>query len=936
MLQCPRSPCAALARLSLAALLVVPAPPASAQSTVLSPPSLPPVLPSTLPSGAPLPNLPAQAQQDILQRIIDAAAGRSPATLTPTPPVPASMSLPPSIAPAGPTAVPPLLASPVEPLSNTEGFFAARLPEQQPPLRQFGYDTFRGPSPSGTAAPSMGALPDDYVLGRDDEVLIAIRGRARQSYALRVGRDGTLMLPDLLPFVAAGRALRDLRTEVEARVARELGGSEAFVSVGQTRQIGVLVAGEVVRPGLQPLPALASVLDALNAAGGVRRTGSLRAVRVEGGGQTRTVDLYGVLASGTVSPDLSLREGERVVVPALGGVIAVAGDVTRPGIYELPPGAAVAPLASMLRIAGDPLRPSGNRFLLQGTDAGGRRAFAEVAPAAPLRRGDAVLVQPGADVSANALRLVGHVAAPVMRSAGGGRGVRGGFSLRALLSDPRLVRPDPYVRLGVVWRVDEATRVRRFVPFDLGRVLRGQADLPLREGDEVVVLGQADALWLSSPPVQRALRGELAVPAALPVSAPGLPVGQLPTTGSQMLAFAPPTADCPALQSLAVAARGSPLRYAHARGAGFPDLGNPPCPQVFLDYPALLSFLLDQSALLTGEVGLPGLYPILDDTGLDQVLAAAGGAGETADLSAVEFAREPLEQAGAIPLTRLSLDLRSRNFAAVRLSPRDAVRVPRGFGDRDSGPVTLVGEFVRPGTYDIRRGERLSEIVARAGGLTPQAYPYGTVFTRESVRLRQQDGFARTARELETSLIQVAAGQAVAGSRASGDLGSAINAGRELASALRDARAAGRMVVEGNPVILAARPELDVLLEPGDLIAIPKRPNEVTVVGAVLNPGSLQFATGRRASDYVRAAGGPQRFSDGSRAFVVLPNGQSVPAGLGAWQQGGPPVPPGSLVVVPQDPTPYETWGFIRDLTQVLGQISISAASLAVVSRATR
>ena len=71
-----------------------------------------------------------------------------------------------------------------------------------------------------------------------------------------------------------------------------------------------------------------------------------------------------------------------------------------------------------------------------------------------------------------------------------------------------------------------------------------------------------------------------------------------------------------------------------------------------------------------------------------------------------------------------------------------------------------------------------------------------------------------------------------------------------------------------------------MVLEPGDLIAIPKRPNEVTVVGAVLNPGSLQFATGRRASDYVRAAGGPQRFADGGRAVVVLPNGQSVPASI--------------------------------------------------------
>ncbi|WP_431283296.1 SLBB domain-containing protein [Humitalea sp. 24SJ18S-53] len=867
----------------------------------------PPQLPTTLPGGQPLPSLPAQTQQEILQRILDAAGGRG--GMPQAPPAPTFAAPAPAALPPAAIYAQPQLPLAGEPLSGTEAFFAARL---ESPLRQFGYDTFRGMT---LQAPAVGALPDDYIIGRDDEVLVSIRGRTRNAYALRVTRDGTLLLPDLPPFPAAGRTLRDLRAEIEARVQRELGGSEAFVSIGQVRQMGVFTAGEVVRPGVQPLPALATVLDALAAAGGVRKTGSLRAIRVEGPRGSRVVDLYPLLAGEAGNPDISLREGERVIVPALGGVVAIAGEVTRPAIYELPAGVLAVPLGSMLRLAGDPLRPSGNRFLLQGTDGSGRRSFSEIGAGGSIRRGDAVLVQPGADVQSGAMRLAGHVAVPLTRAAGRGS------SLRGLLADSRVVRVDPYVRMGVIWRVDPATRVRQFIGFDLGRVLSSRADQPLREADEVIILSQPDVLWLSSPPVQRAVRGE----------APGV------VTPVAAAAGAVPSLSCPALMGLAIAARSSPQRFAHARGAGFPDIGEPPCPQLFIDYPALLPFLLDNAVLLTGEVRLPGLYPILDDTGLDQVLAAAGGVSDTADLAAVEMAREPLEQSGAIPLQRTILDLRSRNFAAIRLSPRDAVRVPRGFGDRDIGPVTLAGEVVRPGVYDIRRGERLSEILLRAGGLTPQAYAYGAVFTRESVRIRQQDGFNRTAQQLEQSLIQVAAGQAVAGSRAGGvDLGSAITAGRELASALRDARAAGRMVVEANPVVLAARPDLDVLLEPGDLIAIPKRPNEVTVVGAVLNASSLQFTTGWRASEYVRGAGGQQRFADPSRAFVVLPNGQSVPAGLGSWQQGGPPVPPGSLVVVPQDPSPYETWGFIRDLTQVLGQISISAASLAVVAQAVR
>jgi polysaccharide export outer membrane protein len=864
-----------------------------AGSTLLAPPTLPPIMPN----GAPLPGLPPGTQQEALQRLLDGGATRGPppglprsAPMLAAPPY-AAQPLPPS----GP---------PQEPLSATEAFFAARL--DGPPLRQFGYETFRGDG--GGAAQGFGALPEDYVLGPDDELIVAFRGRARQTLTLRVGRDGTLLLPDLAPIPAAGRSLKDVRAHLEGLATRDLGGSEVFVSIGQVRQMNIFVAGEVLRPGFQSLNALSTLLEALSSAGGVRKTGSLRAIRIEGPRGGRVVDLYAIIADAPGETALGLREGDRIVVPPVGGAVAVAGDVARPGIYELPAGRAAAPLADLLALAGGTIRLGGNRLLVQQGDGAGRRSFAELAPASAVRRGDAVLVQPGADVVANTVRLAGHVTIPVTRAASGGRQTQ---TLRGLISDRRLLRNDPYVRLGVVWRADARTGQRGFLGFDLGRVLEGRANMPLREGDEVIVFARSDIVFLTSPAVQRALRGE--APGAAPNA---------------------PAADCPALTALALASRASPQRYAHVKGAGFPEIGNAPCPQVYLDYPDLPAFLLDQSVVLTGEVRAPGLFPITDDTGLDTVIAAAAGLSDAADLRVVEFAREPPDAGGAIPLARTRLDLSSRNFAAIRLSARDTIRIPRGFGDRDTGPVILLGEFLRPGTYDIRRGERLSEVIARAGGLTPHAYPYGAVFTRASVRERQQEGFARTARELETSLIQVASGQAVAGSRSTGvDLGAAITAGRELANSLREARAAGRMVVEANPVILAARPELDVLLEPGDIIAVPKRPNEVTVVGSVLNAGSLQFRSGWRASDYVRASGGTQRFADPSRAFIVLPNGQSTAAGLGAWQQGGPPVPPGSLVVVPQDPSPYETWGFIRDLTQVLGQISVSAAALSVIAR---
>lgn len=859
-------------RLALAALAILVAVPCLAQAPLAPPP---------------LPGLPPGVTPEAIQRMLDAAAGPPPARAEPAPaPLRAAEPAPP---PAP------------EPDSPAEAFYAPRLPAGTTPLRQFGYDTFAGLPVGGPGA--VAALPPGYLLGPDDELVVTLRGRVARSIAARIDRDGRLTLPDLAPIPAAGRSLGQLRAELDARLARELPGTEAFVAVGAVRQVQVFVGGEVVRPGFQALTSLASVLDALAAAGGVKRTGSLRAIRIDGPGGSRRVDLYGVLSGRGEAPDLSLAAGDRILVPPLGGTVAIAGEVGRPAIYELPPEVPALPLREALALAGDTLRPQGVRFLLQQFDAAGRSSFAEIAPDRALRRGDLVMVLPSLQALVGQVRLSGHVLLPQLRSRGATP------TLRRLVGDPRQIRPDPYLRFAALIRVDPATRLKRVQPFDLGRLLAGQGDLPLADEDEVVLLGRAEIAWLSGPAVQRVLRGE-----------------------------APPE-DCPALAQLAVLAAGSPERFANVTGLGVIEAGPARCPELFVEHPDLAAAALETAVLLTGEVRRPGIYPLAAEATLADLLAVAGGPTDTADLRNVELTRVVrIEGASAAPVERFLLDIESRNFAAVRVAPRDSVRFARVFIDRDTGPVRLAGEFVRPGVYDIRRGERLSELILRAGGLTREAYPLGAVFTRESVRVRQQEGFERAARELETSLLQVAAGRAVAApaGRPSVDLGEAIRAGRELAASLREARAAGRMVVEANPAVLAARPELDLLLEPGDLLVVPKRPNDVSVVGAVLNPGALQFRSGQRAGDYLRAAGGAQRFADTSRAFVVLPNGQTQPAGLSSWNVSPEPIPPGSMVVVPQDPSPFETWGFIRDLTQLLSQISISAAALAVIARETR
>lgn len=824
---------------------------------------------------------------------------------------------------------------PGDPLSEIERFYNERLPAALPRVRQFGYETLTA---FGAVLPQAGGvLSDEYVLGPGDQIAFTFRGRVRNAVTATVDRDGRITLPDIAPVPASGRPLRDFRADVETRVARELPGTEVFLTVANVRQITVFVGGEVNRPGLHQTTSLSSLLDALALAGGIKRTGSLRNLQVISGRTSRTVDLYGVLVGGP-TPDLTLLSGDRILVPAVGPTLAIVGDVARPGIYEVAPGATSPSLSELVTVAGGAMRPAGNRYTLYDYDAAGRRTLTEVPLVRPMRRGDLVVVGPAASATVGQVRIAGHVVSPELRARGTAS------TLRRLIGDPRSIRPDPYSRMIVLARVNPTSRDRSFKGFDLAAVLAGRIDERLRDEDELLVLSVQDVAFLSGPLVQRALSGVVpaivAPPqAAAPVQGP-LPAPILATLPAGIAPSATSADECPALVQLALNTQQTPLRFAYAMGFPFAETASLACPPLFREFPELLTFLLDNSVALIGDVARPGLYPVLPGVGLDALVAAAGGLLRSADLSGIELSRQPFEAAGGTlqPLERRTLDIRSGNLAAVRLAPRDSVRIPRGFSDRDVGPVRLAGEVVRPGSYDIRRGERLSELLARAGGLTPQAYAYGAVFTRESARTRQQEGFQRAAREIESSLMTLMAaqaqpGMAPAGGRGGGDIGEAVRAGRELAAGLRSAPAAGRVVIEANPAMLVGHPELDILLEPGDTLVIPKRPSDVAVVGSVLNPGALQFISGRSARDYVREAGGAARFADPSRAFVVLPNGSARPAGLSGWNLSADPVPPGSLIVVPQDPAPYETWGMIRDLTGIFTQVAISAAALAVIAR---
>ena len=833
-------------------------------------------------------------------------------------------------------------------------------------LLQFGYKIFDGVVEDGRLL--NGAVQDSYVLGVGDELVISFVGQRSFNQRVRIDREGRIFLPDLDPIPAGGRTFGEFKRVLESIVSESSIGIDVFSSLGALREVAVLVVGEVPSPGVHHLSGLSTVVDAIGLAGGVAKTGSLRRVHVQRGDRIFWVDFYELLFNFGVLPDFTLQEGDRIVVPPIGSAIAVAGTVKRAGIFELADGQGAIRVSDALVFAGGPLRPRGNTLTLVTFDDQGREIVTDgLSPESTIGDGDILLVRRRENIQLGEVELIGHVRVP------GRRALRSNATVAGLLRDTNSFLDNPYLLFAVLQTRDPATQSRRFFPINAQKILDGLEDFVLRDGDRLIVLSHDDIRYLSSADVQSVIArraheilvleddgngdedekdtsalgtvttvlsssvGNTGALAALQGIAQRLDLGVAEFTGGadpdapQAVLPEPRGLGCESLQELSKLANDA--RAARFSGALLvqedDSVGLVPvaltCRAIYEAFDSLLPFLLEHAAAISGGVRRPGIYPVTPETPLGSIIAVTGGLLRDADLSSVERTRlERTAANGGSATARVVFDLSAVGVESVTVDPGDVVRFNSVFSDRDSGPVLLVGEFVRPGSYDIRRGERLSQVITRAGGVTSQAFPFGAVFTRERVRRAEVLALQRLARELSAAATFAAARQGI-------DPSAAL----EVAALTADVAAApavGRVVIEADPTVLQVRPELDVVLEPGDRLVMPKRPNSVLVTGNVLNPGAMQFIAGTKVDKYIRQAGGFQQGADRDRLFVVFPNGVAQPVSISAFNYTPVQVPPGSTIVVPRDATPFDLFTFSREIATVLSQLAITAASLAVIS----
>jgi protein involved in polysaccharide export with SLBB domain len=883
--------------------------------------------------------------QSILQGVAQQSQGLPPPpTQSSSPPLqPSTQTLTPQGQPM--PAAPQAAAAP----SGLEQLFSSRAGV---PLRQFGYDVMG--AGSAVTATQTGAVQDSYVLGVGDQVQIVMVGHESATYVVTVDRDGRIILLNLPPVVAAGRTLGDVRKELSTRIAAQFLGTKSFISLGTIRQISVLVTGEVNIPGARTLTALNTAVDAILLSGGIRKTGSLRGVYIVRGTRRIPLDLYSVINHGTLSGVGPLQEGDRIVVPPLGGTVAVAGLVGRQGIFELPPGASRIGARALIELAGGMQIAGAKRLTKLELEPDGRTRMVSIPQEGTIANGEVLFVDANRSAVGARVTLDGAVSVPGVRALGTAPRLSG------LLRDLDDLSPNAYTLFAVIVRHDPKSNFIKMVPFSVKGVFDGTENLRLIDNDDVYVFTTQQVQTLAKSAATALYQAS---------QAPGVAEMTQAQTGLSTTAASDGSAggssatspSAPALAQMATAASGLPTVSAapgtsSAGSAGGQGAQQPPTATLLggggdtstaassatvnapnsidnlaqnmgVQTTALVNLASDYLVWVNGEVLNPGPLLAQSGTSLAAILEAAGGLQRQADLSGVSVTSTEIDpERGTSRTLRNVYSQKQTDFALVSLRPFDSVSVRPVFSDRMGESVTLSGQVRYPGTYEITRDEKLSSVLARAGGLTDEAYAYGAIFTRQSAALAEAQANQREAQMLNSEIATLA-------SQNNGITPSPnLSYLQQMVQTLAHQPTIGRISISVDPAVLLAHPERDPLLETGDAIYIPKRPSTVAVTGEVLNSGAFTYKPGMTVDDYIDLAGGETDAAEDSMIFVIMPDGTSVPSHSSWWSWGGAThIPPGATVVVPRDPQPFNWTTFLATYSDIVSKIAITAASLAVV-----
>jgi polysaccharide export outer membrane protein len=754
----------------------------------------------------------------------------------------------------------------------------------------FGADLFAENGGSFVPVDRVPVTPD-YVIGPGDQLLIRIWGQVNFNAHSTVDRAGDIYVPQVGNIEVAGLHFQQLDGYLKQQLGRVYKNFDLSVNVGQVRSIQVYVVGYAQRPGSYTLSALSTLVNALFSSGGPSPQGSMRNIQLKRSGKVvTTLDLYDLLIFGDKTHDAPLLPGDVIYIPPVGPQVALAGSVNTPAIYELKGLETVGDLIAMA--GGLTAMAAKNDAQLDRTDRAGNRRTVLLSLNAEglktvMRNGDILRIPSIVQRFDNTVTLRGNVANP------GRYSWKPGMRILDLIPDAASLETRGY------WQ---------------RRIALG---LPAPEYTPL----------LSVAPTTPALPNGLQLPEGMSRQA-GRSASSASVAGSETQAQANAAALAAQAQSISPgteAANGTPATQS-VPGTGKTQnnaASTAITSQLMREFPA-------------GNRFSEAVFPVHNE-----ILRIAPSIDWS--YAAIQRTNPHTLASSIIPFNLGQAVLDHNPSQNLLLEPGDIVtifstadiKVPQG---QQTKYVELEGEIVHAGIYSVKPGETLRDLVRRAGGLTPNAYLYGSEFLRLSTQRLQQARLDEYTNSLERDL-QISATNApgsLVNPNGTAALTTSAQAQRALVTTLRSMRATGRIVLDVTPFSRGVDAIPNIELQDGDRFIVPATPVTVNVVGAVYDQNSFLYHRGDHVGDYLRISGGGTRNADKRHEFVIRADGSVVSkqtSGGTVFGGGfdGKLVYPGDTIVVPDNINKTTVLRGLTDWSAVFSQFGLGIASLTLL-----
>ena len=767
----------------------------------------------------------------------------------------------------------------------------------------------------------IASAPATYQLSGGDEVVIHITTPKLNPVDMTKTVDalGNLDLGEMGRVVVRGKTLDQLESDLQKLALRFYKGAQVSLNLKQLRTISVTVQGEAVQPGNYVVPAVISAFNMLYAVGGPNEDGSLREIKVmRQGKEVRTLDFYKYM-KGDGQEDIIMRAGDVLVIPSNGNRVALMGEVRHPALYELKDSES---LQDALRYAGG-VKASGVDQIVQlnTLEPGLNRVLKNInlqdkAQVAAVRMydGDSVEIHSVRQIVDNKVHISGAISQP------GDFALTPGMKVADLLRVARNPISEAYLGRAALkrWNGDNTTTL---IPIDLAKAIENdpQNNIPLMKWDSLEIYSRAEAAFVGTRKIE--VRGAVQHEGVYEYSQNMHVLDILLRAGGAL-----PNAER--------------IEIIHQHGDGtfklepvlVADVAHgDPAKNVVLEDNDIVAvyknteaqFIAGHQVRVVGEVVTEGFYPRGEGMRLTDALRLAGwfrpGAHPSVQIAHARRSADAKDTNGIVAV-QFDTQMKCAPQDDMRLEDGDVIAVQGTGGIDERPPVVYVkGAVNSPGPIFLRsKNVRLSDAIAQAGGLRPEAFPEGAEFNRDPARLS-----SKTQKELASTigmLTNLLNDQDLKSERAKADLerlkalgqtndstsilgggqgSSALNnaAGVAIASKLsehelvtdprrlteKELDASGNIAVNLPAALEQAKRgngkrDDDILLLDGDTITVPETPTTVQVIGAVIHQRGVLFLPGKSLDYYIAQSGGYAPDAALKTIEVIRAGGGIIPA----------------------------------------------------------